>query len=78
MTSMTAMPCSTPKEIQLRGNISTLPAVTSRAQPATCAQRRQKRGQLCPCALATAWPRPAQNRNRLTIGVRCVVHNGSC
>ena len=45
-TSMTAMPCSTPKLIQLLGNISAEPALTSSAQPATCAQRRQKRGHL--------------------------------
>ena len=45
MTSMTAMPCRTPKLMKLRGNISHEPIDTSTAQPATCAQRRQKRCQ---------------------------------
>ena len=44
-TSITAIPCSTPKLIQLPGNISALPALTNNAQPATCPHRRQKRGQ---------------------------------
>jgi len=71
------MPCSTPKLIQLFGNISAEPADTASAQAATWAQRRQKRGQPTPARWASAWPRPAQNRNRLTITVRCVVQKTS-
>ena len=76
-SSINAMPCSTPKLIQLRGNISAEPADTSTAQPATAAQRRQKRAQPKPDISATAWPMPAQNKNKLTIAVRWVVHSGS-
>ena len=42
--SISAMPCSTPKLIQLRGNISAEPSDTSTAQPATAAHRRQNMG----------------------------------
>ena len=45
MTSITAMPWRTPKLMKLRGNISHEPIDTSTAQPAICAQRRQKRCQ---------------------------------
>ena len=63
--------------IQRSGNIHADPADTSSAQAATWAQRRQKRGQPCPLAMASACPRPAQSRNRLTMAVRCPVQNGS-
>ena len=71
------MPCSTPKLIQLRGNIGTTPSDTSSAQPATWAQRRQKRRQVWPASTATAWPAPAPSRNIETMQRRCVVQNGS-
>src|SRR3990167_7137963 len=63
--------------MKLLGNISMEPAVTSSAAPATCPQRRQKRGQPCPCDKATACDSPAVNRNRLTMALRCQVQNGS-
>ena len=43
--SISAMPCSTPKLIQVRGNMNHEAALTSSAQPAICAQRLQNRGQ---------------------------------
>ncbi len=76
-SSMSAMPCSTPKLIQLRGNMNHEPRDTSTAHAATWAQRFQNLGHDCPRATATAWPAPAASRNRLTISVRCVVHSGS-
>ena len=76
-SSITAMPCSTPKLIQLRGNIHSDPSDTSAAHPATCTQRRAKRGQLWPRCTATTCPMPAHSRNRLTMPVRCQVHTGS-
>ena len=75
--NITAMPCSTPKLIQPWGNMNHDPSDTSTAQPATCAQRRQKRRALCPASTAKAWPPPAQNRKRLTMQVRCHVQTGS-
>lgn len=63
--------------MKLLGNIATEPAVTSSAAPATCSQRFQKRAQVCPWCKATAWDRPAVNRNRLTMAVRCPVQSGS-
>ena len=39
------MPCSTPKLMKLFGNISHEPSETRTAQPAICAQRRQKRAE---------------------------------
>ena len=74
---MRAMPCSTPKLMKLFGNIHHEPALTSTAHTATCAQRRQKRGQRWPCDTASAWPRPAQNKNSETMQARCHVHTGS-
>ena len=71
------MQCSTPKVMKLRGNIHNEPSVTSNAQPATCAQRRQNRDHGWRCSSAIAWPTPAQKRKRLTMAVRCVVQNGS-
>ena len=41
--SITATACSTPKLIQLFGNIHIEPRLTSTAQPAICSQRRRKR-----------------------------------
>ena len=73
--SISAMPCSTPKLIQLLGNISQEPIDTSTAQAATWAQRRQKFRE--PASIATACDRPAQNRNSETMAVRCPVHSGS-
>jgi len=75
--SITAMPCSTPKLIQLLGNMIREPNDTSSAQPATCAQRRQNRAQVWPASTATAWPAPAPSRNIETMHRRCVVQNGS-
>ena len=71
------MPCSTPKKMKLFGYIRYEPALTNAAQPATWAQRRQKRAQGWLRCSATACPSPAQNRNRLSITVRCSVHTGS-
>ena len=76
-TSITAKPCSTPKLIQLRGNISADPADTSAAQPAIWAHRRQKRGQPWPASSAAASDRPAVAMNSDTIAARCTVQNGS-
>ncbi len=75
--SITAMPCSTPKLIQVRGNMNHEAALTSSAQPAICAQRRQNRASGWPWWLAISWPAPAQSRNRVTMQVRCSVHFGS-
>ena len=77
MTSITAMPWSTPKLMKLFGNISHEPSETSTAQPAICAQRRQKRASGCCCAEATPWPAPTQNMNSVTMHARCTVQNGS-
>ena len=71
------MPCSTPKLIQPRGNIWYEPRDTSSAQPATWAQRRQKRRQVWPASTATACPAPAPIRNIETMQKRCCVQNGS-
>ena len=71
------MPCSTPKLIQLLGNIHAEPMLTSSAQPTICAQRRQNFGQPWPACSATASDSPAQNRNRLTMHARCTVHSAS-
>ena len=76
-TSITAKPCSTPKLIQLRGNIRADPADTSTAHAAIWAQRRQKRRQPCPASRAAASDRPAVAMNSDTITVRCTVQNGS-
>ena len=50
---------------------------TNNAQPATCAQRRQKRCHDCCCAEAIAWPAPTQVMNKVTMQARCTVQNGS-
>ena len=75
--SITAIACRTPKLMKLRGNMSHDPTLTSSAQPATCSQRRQKRGQPWPRCRATACPNPAQKRKIATMKLRCVVQNGS-
>ena len=75
--SITAMPCRTPKLMKLFGNISHEPNETSTAQPAICAQRRQKRCHGWPCADAIAWPAPTQAMKSVTMQARCTVQNGS-
>ena len=61
----------------IRGMADAIPSFTSTAAPATCSERRQKRAQVCPWCKATACDRPAVNKNRLTMAVRCQVQNGS-
>jgi hypothetical protein len=75
--SIKAMPCNTPKLMYVCGNMVQEPMLTSTAQPATRAQRRQKRGQPGPWCNANAWPTPAQNRNKLTMQMRWRSQNGS-
>jgi hypothetical protein len=72
-----AKPCSTPKLIQLFGNISAEPADTSSAHAAICDQRFQKRGQAWPASSATACESPATAMNSVTITARCTVQKGS-